>query len=177
MIKSPNSLFKFHLLFYFFLWFLCSSWITDFLAGLGRAAFHYGVYSHLEPSKSIILKFKKFVNYEKNISLQCRDHQNDYSILGHAFSDASHCSLHFWIILTTSVRLLMLFCQRPISTAVLWDRRLTIQLITFVLLSLKISLTLSKFSISMAHRWAYWCVLVQSAFLTPAHSVIQLSLI
>lgn len=65
MIKSPNSLFKFHLLFYFFLWFLCSSWITDFLAGLGRAAFHYEVYSHLEPSKSTILKFKKFVNYGK----------------------------------------------------------------------------------------------------------------
>lgn len=37
---------------------------------------------------------------------------------------------------------IMLFCQRPISSAVLWERRPNIQLITFVLLSLKISLTL-----------------------------------
>lgn len=37
---------------------------------------------------------------------------------------------------------IMLFCQRPISSAVLWEERPNIQLITCVLLSLKISLTL-----------------------------------
>lgn len=67
---------------------------------------------------------------------------------------------HFSVIIDW----IMLLRQRPISTAVLWERRLNIQLITFVLLGLEISLTL-KFSISAAHRWAYWCVLPHSVVL------------
>ena len=149
MIKRLKSLFKLHLPFYFIFLNWKSSWQWVILQQIFFLTLKE-LYSIMRFIVTQVLQNVQFLSLRnfwimkkillsnaqgKRMSPVARSTHSLVHSLQPSFVNYPH---HFPVIIDW----IMLFCQRPISSAVLWEGRPNMQLITLVLLSWKISSTL-----------------------------------